>query len=53
MARTNRRRNNRLSRRRSNKHRGFLGGGALAENSATTEVKTNNITMSLILVPKL
>lgn len=39
MARTNRRRNNRLSRRRSTRHRGFLGGSVsnppLAENSAT------------------
>ena len=41
MARTNRRRNNRLSRRRSNKHRGFLGGGALAENSATVNYPNN------------
>jgi hypothetical protein len=40
MARTNRRRNNRLSRRRSNKHRGFLGGG-LAENSATVNYPGN------------
>jgi len=39
MARTNRRRNNRQSRRRSTRHRGFLGGSVsnppLAENSAT------------------
>ena len=41
MARTNRRRNNRLSRRRSNKHRGFLGGGALAENSANVNYPNN------------
>ena len=41
MARTNRRRNNRLSRRRSNKHRGFLGGGTLAENSATVSYSNN------------
>jgi hypothetical protein len=46
MARTNRRRNNRLSRRRSSKHRGFLGGGALsnpalAQSSATVSYPDN------------
>ena len=35
MARTNRRRNKRQSRRGSSKNRGFLGGSALAGNSAT------------------
>lgn len=45
MARTNRRRNNRQSRRRSNKHRGFLGGSLsnppLAETSATVNYPNN------------
>ena len=40
MARTNRR-NKRQSRRRSNKHRGFLGGGALAESSASVNYPNN------------
>jgi hypothetical protein len=40
MARTNRR-NNRLSRRRSSKHRGFLGGSALANTSATVSYPNN------------
>jgi hypothetical protein len=41
MARTNLRRNNRQSRRRSSKHRGFLGGGTLAESSATVSYPNN------------
>jgi hypothetical protein len=41
MARTNRRRNNRQSRRRSSKHRGFLGGGNLADISATVNYPGN------------
>ena len=41
MARTNRRRNNRLSRRRSSKHRGFLGGSTLANTSATVSYPNN------------
>ncbi len=41
MARTNRRRNKRQSRRRSNKNRGFLGGSALAETSATVSYSNN------------
>ena len=41
MARTNRRRNNRQSRRRSNKHRGFLGGGNLADISASVNYPNN------------
>ena len=44
MARTNRRRNNRLSRRRSNKNRGFLGGATNsfnAENYATVSYPGN------------
>ena len=40
MARTNRR-NKRHSRRRSTKHRGFLGGGALADISATVNYPNN------------
>ena len=41
MARTNRRRNKRQSRRGSNKNRGFLGGGSLAESSATVNYSNN------------
>ena len=41
MARTNRRRNKRQSRRRSSKNRGFLGGSALAENSAIVNYSNN------------
>jgi hypothetical protein len=44
MARTNRRRNNRLSRRRSSKHRGFLGGATnnlTAGNYATVNYPNN------------
>jgi hypothetical protein len=44
MARTNRRRNNRLSRRRSSKHRGFLGGATnnlSADNYATVNYPNN------------
>jgi hypothetical protein len=41
MARTNRRRNNRLSRRRSTKHRGFLGGSPLASTSASVNYSNN------------
>ena len=44
MARTNRRRNNRLSRRGSSKHRGFLGGATNsfnAENYATVNYPGN------------
>ena len=40
MARTNRR-NKRQSRRRSSKHRGFLGGSALANTSATVSYSNN------------
>ena len=44
MARTNRRRNNRVSRRRSSKHRGFLGGASnnvIADNYATVNYSNN------------
>ena len=41
MARTNRRRNKRQSRRGSSKNRGFLGGSAIAENSAIDNYSNN------------
>ena len=41
MGRTNRRRNRKQSRRRSTRHRGFLGGGNLADISATVNYPGN------------